>query len=132
MAYKPKYGGLYDPHAPRPQACGPRPGMWVTGLDPVEHKKYRVFIQQRNQANFRKEEWTMTFAEWKSVWDQSGQWENRGRTKDTFCMTRLDVEKPWTVDNAIIVTRHDHARRQGGFRVMGYRSPARQELKDRE
>lgn len=46
MVYQRKYPpGEYDPRAPRPHACGPRPHVWVTGPDPVEHKKYRHWIQ---------------------------------------------------------------------------------------
>jgi len=125
MTYKPKYPpGTYDPRAPRPNARGPRPQSWVTGPDPVEHKKYRIWIQQRNQAQWREEGWTISFEEWKQLWDESGQWHNRGRERSCYCMTRIDRELPWTPDNVQIITREQHAKIQGHLSVAGYRSPA--------
>lgn len=114
----------YDPKAPRPKMRGARPGAWVSGPDPVEHKKYRVFIQQRNQAQWRSEGWTISFAEWKRMWAESGQWANRGREKGCYCMTRLDWSLPWTVDNTRIVTREEHAKLQGQAVAAGWRSIA--------
>ena len=125
MTYRAKYPkGEYNPRAPRPEARGPRPQSWVTGPDPVEHKKYRTFIQQRNQAQWREEEWTITFEQWKQLWDQSGQWDNRGRERSCYCMTRRDVLEPWTADNAVIITREQHSRKQSALTHAGYRSVA--------
>lgn len=114
----------YDPRAPRPWMRGPRPDKWVTGPDPEEHRRYRVFIQQRNQAQWRGEGWTMSFEAWKQIWDQSGQWYNRGRQRGCYCMTRRDVREPWTVDNVYVITREQHAVKQGQLVTTGYRSPA--------
>ena len=116
--------GTYDPTAPRPHMRGPRPDKWVTGPDPVEHKRYRVFIQQRNQAQWREEGWEISFEAWKQLWDESGQWENRGRARSCYCMTRLDHRLPWSIDNVEIVTREQHSRQQSALAHSGYRSPA--------
>lgn len=125
MTYKPKYPpGTYDPRAPRPNARGPRPHMWVTGPDPEEHRRYRVWIQQRNQAQWRGEGWSISFEAWKQLWDQSGQWHNRGRQRSCYCMTRQDHLLPWTVDNVQIITREQHSRMQSALSHSGYRSPA--------
>ena len=72
---------VYDRQAPRPHMRGPRPNAWKSGPDPEEHKRYRVFIQQRNQAQWREEGWTISFEAWKDLWNQSGQWANRGRER---------------------------------------------------
>lgn len=119
-----KYKGLWDNHAPRPQSCGPRPHTWITGPDPEEHKRYRTFIQQRNQAQWREEVWTISFEEWKQLWAESGQWYNRGRERGCYCMTRKDREGPWSVNNVHIVTREQHSREQAQLSAQGYRSPA--------
>ncbi|CAB4165976.1 hypothetical protein UFOVP849_8 [uncultured Caudovirales phage] len=125
MIWKPKYPpGTYDPRAPRPHVRGPRPHTWVTGPDPEEHRKYRVFIQQKNQAQWRGEGWDITFDQWKQLWDQSGQWHNRGRSRDCYCMTRRNVELTWTPDNVMIITREEHSRIQSAMAHAGYRSPA--------
>jgi hypothetical protein len=116
--------GEYDPRAPRPHMRGPRPHRWVTGPDPVEHKKYRVWIQQKNQAQWREEGWTISFEQWKQIWDQSGQWDNRGRERSCYCMTRRDSTLPWSVDNVHIITREQHSKTQSQAANAGYRSPA--------
>jgi len=110
---------------------GPRPEMWVSGTDPVEHKKYRVFIQQKNQAQWREEGWDISFAAWKDIWDQSGMWENRGRERGDYCMTRSDWSLPWTVDNAQIITRQEHARLQGDAVSSGWRSLAQKRYRQK-
>ena len=116
--------GEYDPRAPRPHMRGPRPDKWVTGPDPVEHKKYRTWIQQKNQAQWRQEGWTISFEAWKQLWDESGQWDNRGRQRSCYCMTRRDITEPWSVDNVMIITREQHSRMQSALSHSGYSSPA--------
>jgi hypothetical protein len=107
MTYKRKYPkGEYDPRAPRPERRGPRPQAWVTGPDPVEHKKYRAYIQHRNQSNYRDEPWDITFEQYKQIWAE--RWDQRGRDKHSYCMTRKDYSEPWTLDNVMIVTRREH------------------------
>ena len=103
---------------------GPRPEMWVTGTDPVEHKKYRVYIQQKNQAQWRQEGWDISFEAWKHLWDKSGVWESRGRERGDYCMTRRDWSTPWTLNNVQIITRQEHAKLQGDAVALGWRSIA--------
>lgn len=132
MTYKRKYPpGEYDPRAPRPHMRGPRPHAWVTGPDPEEHKRYRTFIQQKNQAQWRGETWSIDFETWKRLWAESGQWYNRGRQRDCYCMTRRDHTEPWSVDNVMIITREQHSRMQSALSHSGYSSPAQQRRRAR-
>jgi hypothetical protein len=87
-----------------------RPNAWITGPDPETHIKYRAFIQQRNQANFRNEDWQLTFDQWCDIWGD--RYAQRGRRRGQLCLTRCDYELPWTVDNVEIMERRDHNRRQ--------------------
>ena len=87
-------------------------------------KKYYVFLQQRNQALFRGEGWTIDFDTWLEIWGE--QWHLRGRERGSMCMTRLDWERPWTADNVHIITREAHARAQAQARAAGWRSQAQQ------
>jgi len=109
---------------PRPHTRGPRPQAWVSGPDPEEHRRYRTYIQQKNQAQWREEGWSITFEAWKRLWHDSGQWANRGRERSCYCMTRRDWSLPWTLDNVVIVTREAHARMQGQAVKAGWRSLA--------
>lgn len=132
MTHRTKYPpGGYNPRIPRPNARGPRPQTWVTGPDPVEHRRYRIFIQQRNQAQWREEGWTISFEDWKQIWDQSGQWHNRGRERGCYCMTRKDVYEPWTPENVHVITREEHALQQGQLVKQGYRSLAQTRHRER-
>lgn len=118
----------YNPRAPRPQARGPRPQVWVSGPDPEEHIKYRAWIQQRNQAQWRGEIWRLTFDQWKQLWGE--QWPLRGRTQGTYCLTRRDYSLPWDTDNAQIVSRREHNQRQQGQANRRPRGPNRVKTKD--
>lgn len=41
----------------------------------------------------------LTLQQWLDFWNNSGQWENRGRGRMDFCMCRKDTEKPFSVTN---------------------------------
>jgi hypothetical protein len=86
------------------------PNTWISGPDEKLHDQYYCFMQQRNQARWRKEGWgdDLDFWTWKTVWDNSGEYERRGRKPEDYCMTRIDRTLPWTPDNIHIVRRIDH------------------------
>ena len=84
----------------------PRPHTWKIGPDPVRHARYFIWLQQRNQARFRKETWDLTFDQWLEVWGEMIL--QRGRKKNDYCMTRWDPEGPWDSKNAYIIKRGHH------------------------
>jgi len=108
-------------------APGPRPHVWKSGPDPIEHKKYLNWLQQKNQAQFRKETWELTFEVWKEIWGED--WHNKGRASDNFCMTRIDDKAAWTKDNIEILTRREHVIKQGARRDKNWRSAPRKKRK---
>ena len=114
---------------PRPNARGARPQVWVTGPDPVLHEKYRVWLQQRNQAQWRDEGWHIGFTDWCGLWAE--RWESRGRTRGSYCMTRIDWSLAWTLDNVKITTREEHAKLQGDARAKGWSSIAQKRARAR-
>lgn len=109
---------------PRPHTRKPRPHLWRVGPDPVLHDKYRVWLQQRNQAQWRGEGWHIPFEAWVKIWGDL--WELRGRTRGTYCMTRCDWTESWTTDNVRIATREEHAKMQGAAVRAGIVSAAQQ------
>ena len=116
---------------PRPHMRGLRPQVWLSGPDPRRHRQYQVWLQQRNQAQYREEGWTIDFEVWCDMWEQSGQWENRGRQRGCYCMTRRDWSLPWTPENILIVTREAHAKMQGAAVAAGWRSIAQKQRRAR-
>ena len=94
---------------PHPSKGIRRPYTWKAGPDELRHKQYLIWLQQRNQANFRKEVWTLSFEEWLSLWKD--KWHLRGRSKNSLCMSRRDPQGPWSIDNAIVVNRYEHIKK---------------------
>ena len=100
-----------------------QPKRWCTGPDLRTHVQYRAYVQQRNQAVFREEGWTVTFAEYQDLWRE--HWEQRGRTSESYMMTRANPDRPWSWANCIVITRQQHGQRQADNRATGWRSRAR-------
>ena len=101
-----------------------RPYMWVSGPDPLTHRQYRAWVQQRNQASWREETWTVTFEQYQQLW--TDLWAQRGRLKTSYMMTRINSDLPWTVSNCCVITRQQHGQRQADNRATGWRSRARE------
>lgn len=98
---------------------GPRPNLWKSGPDVTEHKKYRSWLQQRNQAQWRGEPWELTLDEWKAVWGDN--FHRKGRASDSLCMTRRDRTLPWRTDNVMLMTRKEHTLSQDQYREPNWR-----------
>ena len=92
---------------------GPRPHVWKVQGD-IPHKQYLAFLQMRAQANYRKEEFNLSFEEFQAVWRD--KWDMKGRGVDDYCLTREDPEGPWDIKNVICLLRVDHLRRQKLFK----------------
>lgn len=102
----------------------PRPHMWRVGDDPELHKRYLIWLQQKNQAQWRGETWELSFESWLDKWKD--HWHLRGRKITDYCMTRHDVEGPWDDVNSIIMTRREHhsrhmARQHALGKTRGYK-----------
>ena len=86
------------------------PHTWISGDDPVRHKQYYVWLQQKNQAQYRKEGWNLDFDTWVNVWGDL--WKLRGRDREGYCMTRVDKTIAWEESNVEVITRGEHFKRQ--------------------
>jgi len=80
------------------------------------------------QARHRKELWSLTLDQWRAVW--ADHWQERGRDSDSLCMTRCDVNLPWTIDNVCLITRQQLGQRRTGsgrgteIRLQTYNTPS--------
>jgi hypothetical protein len=107
---------------------GPKPHVWKSGPDPIEHRKYLNWLQQKNQAQYRKESWHLDFETWKQIWGDD--FMHKGRGSSDLCMTRIDDSGAWSRDNVEIITRRDHVIRQGLKRAPNWRcGPRRPRVK---
>ncbi len=66
------------------------------------------FNEQRRNAAQRGIEWQLTFAEWWSVWEASGHWNERGRGQDRYVMSRRGDVGPYSLDNVYIQLSTDN------------------------
>jgi hypothetical protein len=98
------------------------PDLWICGPDPIDHKLYTDCQRARAQAWFRNEEWLITEAEFIALWRKDDQYLNRGRASTNVCLTRIDPEGAWSLDNVEIISRLTHYRACHQRRVEGTRS----------
>jgi hypothetical protein len=86
----------------------------------------RAFIEQKNNARTRGIGWMLTFKEWWNIWQDSGHWEQRGRTKGCWVMGRPGDVGPYAVGNVVICTIKENVAEREKH------SPAKFRLKNRE
>ena len=96
---------------------GPRPHIWKSGSDPADHELHVQCQRSRAQAKYRGEEWYINEEEYIKLWRTDDRHLNKGRHPENLCMTRIDFEKPWTVDNVQFITRHNHYRTTNHHKV---------------
>lgn len=103
-------------------ATNPKGGGRVAGRDysylnkyPGSQAEHRLsFCRMRAQAKFRGEGWDLTWEQYQTIWE--GKWHLKGRGTDDLCLTRLDWEGAWTLDNVSLTFRIDHLRKQSKVR----------------
>jgi len=91
------------------------PTKWKHGPDPFTHDCYYAFLKHRSQARFRNEQYELTFEEWLSMWTPE-TFAARGRSIDSWVLTRSDWDGPWSLDNIVLVDRKTHLKLNGEHR----------------
>lgn len=84
-----------------------RPCAWKSGPDPELHRRYLQWLQQRNQAQWRGEEWDLSFEAWLQVWGDDIHL--RGRKRGQLSLIRRNYLEPWHQDNVVKVTREEQS-----------------------
>lgn len=79
------------------------PHVWKSGPDPLRHEQYQKWLQQRNQAQWRGEEWELTFEQWLAAWGDN--YHLRGRETGQYSMTRINRTLGWSHDNVMLIER---------------------------
>jgi hypothetical protein len=91
------------------------PNNWTSGPDPVMHEMYYAWAKHKSQANYRKEDYDLTWEDWQVIWANHDDFLRRGRKPDDLALTRKDYEKPWTLSNCEVVTRLEQIRRSSFY-----------------
>lgn len=81
----------------------------ISGPDPLHHRMYIQFGYHRVSSRLRGESWELPWETWRDIW--LPHWDRRGRTKDSLCLARIDMEGPWHMDNVELIDRSEHGRR---------------------
>lgn len=65
----------------------------------------RAYARAKCQADFRYEDWHLTWKDWCEFWPNETIWAMRGRSANSLCLTRRDPEKPWDRKNCCLLPR---------------------------
>lgn len=98
----------------------PRPGAWITGPDPVRHKRYRRYKLAECQARHfaydtqgrlvsPDQVWEVTFEQWEALIQSDPE-------GDSKYVCRRDRSLPWRIDNMVLLTRSEMSRRPKNHR----------------
>lgn len=75
--------------------------------DPFDHDRHVAFLRSRAQAAYRNEPWEITLEEFFKIWHDPEVWNNRGRSSDSWALTRKNVHKPWSYKNVQLLRRKE-------------------------
>ena len=81
--------------------------------DPVERDRQSrqlAYIRFACQARYRNEENELTKEQFNELWKDPELWAKRGRHIGCPTMTRVNEEKPWSLENIIIIDRLEQLR----------------------
>lgn len=79
-------------------------------MDPVRHEQHWAWMRKKAQAIYRNEPWELTIEQFFQLWDDSKQWDNRGRHPGSSAMFMIDTDLGWTIDNVEICDRSKRLR----------------------
>ena len=92
------------------------PEDWLSGPDPADHRLFNDCQRARAQAWYRGQDWFITEQQYIEIWRKDDRYLRKGRANDQLCMTRIDPDLPWTIDNIEIKTRLEHYKNTNNFR----------------
>ena len=60
------------------------------------------YLNHKHSAKKRGIPFELSFEQWYDIWQQSGKWEQRGRGKDAYVMSRIGDKGGYTLNNVFI------------------------------
>ena len=61
------------------------------------------WVLSKNQARARQQQWDLSREEYDDLWQ--GKEDKRGRSSDSLSLCRVDLNKPWSKENCVLMTR---------------------------
>lgn len=68
------------------------------------------YLEHKGSAKRRGIPFKLTFDEWWNIWEQSGKWEQRGKCKGQYVMSRYKDQGAYEVGNVFIQLHEDNVR----------------------
>jgi hypothetical protein len=97
-------------------------------------KPSTIYANSKSNAKARGINFILTFEEWWDIWQQSGKWEERGKRKGQYVMSRKGDTGPYAVKNVFIQSMADNCREahNGNNYAKGYQhtSLAKQKISE--
>lgn len=78
--------------------------------DDHDNEVFKVWHKHRQQALFRCEEYALPPEDFIALWPKK-LWEQRGRSRNSLCLIRIDDALPWRRDNCAVISRLEQLRR---------------------
>lgn len=100
------HGRYKDDKAMQLYGCTWDEAIAMNGGLPCSRAGSLIYVYTHNKQNARTRliPWNMTLAEYKSLWDASGKWEQRGRGKGKYCIARKGDVGAYELGNVEIMT----------------------------
>lgn len=76
--------------------------------DPTAVLKYKYSSQKMSAAD-RGIPFLLTFEQWLQIWQDSGHFQNRGKQKGQYCMTRFGDQGPYALGNVKIIQMEENS-----------------------
>jgi hypothetical protein len=84
-----------------------------------------AYRRHENNARHRGIPFLLTFAEWRSIWESSGRWEQRGAGKGQYVMARPGDRGSYEIGNVVIqLAEENRADRNRNYPLMGDKNAA--------
>lgn len=90
--------------------------------DDFSHARHYGFLKTRSSARSRGEDWQLTIEEYFALWEDEDVWNQRGKSTDSYVLTRRDRDRPWTLENSEVIRRRTllSRTRHGKFAHVGH------------
>lgn len=70
----------------------------------------RAYQYQKRNAKIRAIPWKLTFIQWWTIWERSGKYQERGRAKESYVMSRIKDSGGYEFGNVCIKTLQENSR----------------------